>query len=125
MTLDAIVSGVGSGASPACRLMVVVGWPKLYFSSSFPKQRWGIVSALTDLSGLARQSAPVAMAKKSRAPKLMRLLRANADEQTIGMKDVAWHANDPLPSVPIVVVSGSSGQDLCLAGVLAQTHSEW
>jgi hypothetical protein len=87
------ILGVGGGASPACHLMVVAGWPKLRFSASFPKERWGIVSALAGSLGLARQSDPVAMAKESRALNLMRLLGVNADELAIRVKDVAWHAN--------------------------------
>jgi hypothetical protein len=34
----------------------------------------------------------------------------NADDCAIGVAGVTWHANDPLPSVPSVVVARTVGQ---------------
>jgi hypothetical protein len=66
--------------------------------------------------GAERWSSPVEVARKSRVPNVMRFPRAkvsppmNANDCAIGVAGVTWHANDPLPSAPTVVVSGTGRQ---------------
>jgi hypothetical protein len=66
--------------------------------------------------GAERQSSPVEVARKSRVPNVMRFRGAkvsppaNADDCAIKVPGVTWHANDPLPGAPTIVVSGIGGQ---------------
>ena len=54
--------------------------------------------------------------EKSREPNVMQLSGArlspsvNVEIQAIGVEDVTWHANDPLPGAPTVMVSETKDQ---------------
>jgi hypothetical protein len=68
------------------------------------------------LSKWTRQGSPVMVARKLRYPNMMRLPGAklsppvNAKVRTIGVEDVTWHANGPLPGMPTIVVSETRGK---------------
>jgi hypothetical protein len=70
----------------------------------------GPMLVVTDMSGQARQSSPVVVARKSREPNMMWLLGTkispplNADVTTIEVGNVTWYANGPIPGVPTVMV---------------------
>lgn len=70
--------------------------------------------------GVGEVSSLAVVARKSREPNVMRPLGAkvsplaNIEDRAIGVEDVYWHANDPLPSVPTVVVLEIRDNRICV-----------
>jgi hypothetical protein len=90
------------------------------FSALLLVIRVGPMPAAVDTLGPTWQSSPVAVARKSREPNMIRLLGAKvsppADEGdwAIGVESVAWHANGPLLGAPTVVVLETEDNKICV-----------